>query len=430
MIKTAPSSPVPPLQPPELPASPEATTQVGQHLRGAKNVARPALHRALSNPPPGTRPLLAGLHVLDNLLHPGGIESARHPGSLSLGQSKASTWKAHQCADESLLGRVELHSGRGLMNLFASARFANGELSQTTKREVEGAITATLSAYNHAMAPRDGNGQPLPAQPGELAVSLHENHLVGDGRVHPHRLIPRTPNPRDYDFYHTLGVPFAENGSMLAHYHLEFNGPLTHSGVSAILGTLHSMGRMIDGREIISTGDVEHLLSLLPKASSDEPSHLEQMQRDRMRLPRELHTARQRAQARDRLRGEFHALSSSNTEKHDTLPRPARNHNMHMNSLRALEPECLFSCFAYGHTSLVEDLEQVESLGGASAAPPSTRELFELHAALRQAMNELAGASPVNDEERAQAKAMATRLQAALDKTRSLLTGEEMRPAP
>lgn len=428
MTKISSPLPAPTAQTPAAVPSPDGEAKIDDHLTGVQNVACPPLQRSLSTPMPATRPLLAGLHVLDSLVHPTGIAPARHPGSLALGHSKVSAWKEHQCAPESLLGRIEMHQGRGVLTLFASPRFASGELSQTSKRELERAVIATLAAYNQARAPRDSHAQPASLTPRELPVSLHENHLTGDGQVHADRQIPRVPNPRDYDFYHTLGVPFAENGRMHPHYHLEFNGPLTRTGVGDILDTLHSMGRVIEGHEIISADDIEPLLSLLPKAADEETSCLEAMQRHRPRIPGELHAVRQQVRARDELRGEVHALASSNTEKHSDARQSSLRRNMHMNSLRPLEPECLLACFSLGYTSLQEDLEQIESVGKKSHPPPSSRELLDLLAVFNRALDDLAGVSPASAEERAQAQAMTSRLQNAACRTKALLMREERRP--
>lgn len=87
--------------------------------------------------------------------------------------------------------------------------FATGEMSQTQKRDLQRAVTAVILAYNEASA---NKGDAVPQ------LTLQENHLAGDGKVHEDRKIPRQSNERDYNCCHTLGVVFADNGKMLPHY--------------------------------------------------------------------------------------------------------------------------------------------------------------------------------------------------------------------
>ncbi len=389
-------------------------------LTGVKNTQTQARCRHPSAPALLNHPMVPGLHLTKTVLH---LEkpSSAHPGDLAVYLSKESDWGYRVCASESLLDRVEIYKNGGLLNLIASPEFTKESLSQTSKRELECAVIATVSSYNKTMAPKDDSGTPRTLKPKELPITIHENHLAGDDKTYPDRHIPRKPNFLDYQRYHRLGAPFAGNGKMQPHYHLEFNTPLTRSGVGDILNTLNSMGRVIADREIISAEDIEQILNQLPISMKNERSHLAEIKANRALIPGELETEAQRTSARDYFRGELHALSSANTEKHGPRGKLIPLNNMHMNSFRVIEPHSFLACFSNGYTSLVEDLKQAESIGTTSSPPPSTWELFELYSSFQKAMGDLAKADSVTTEDRGQAEAIRIRLLEAMNKTKTLL---------
>jgi hypothetical protein len=343
------------------------------------------LSKTLSTSAPNLSSVLLdpGFRAKETLVYKQLVSTTQNPGSLHLASSSTAAWVKHDCSASGLLHSVEVHAKRGLLNLNASRDFATGVLSQPDKREVERAVTSMIAALNQ-IAGTAANGLPL--------ITIHENHLIGDGLVHQDRDIPRQGNLADYDRYHTLGVPFAENGRMQAHYHLEFNGGVTGDNVADVLNSLNDLGTVIAGRQIISAEDIEIILGKLPAKVSEKFSLREQIKSVRQLIPSELHENSLKTQARDELFGVFTALGSANVEA--STGQVFRN--AHMNGFRFAEPDCMDS----GNTRLSDDLELVESfINGFPVLTLSNQHLLDLYLSFRKAMAELPEASEVGVKE-------------------------------
>ncbi|RWU17041.1 hypothetical protein DM813_27140 [Pseudomonas alkylphenolica] len=338
-------------------------------------------------------PLMPGIHHRkDTLIHPFLEKAENAPGALSTATSSSAAWQTYQCHPISLVETVEVHAGRGLVNLIGNGGFASGELSQSTKRDVERAVTAVIAAYNGL---QDSHGLPL--------LTIHENHLVGDGNVHEDFHLPRQANPKDYDYYHTLGVKFGANGKMHPHYHLEFHAPLTQEMLGSVL---EALSRVSTASSVMSGSDVDGVLALYSHLPGNrEKVFTDQLLAGLQRLPSEINDARERTKVRDELKGEFIALSSANTEiRTDT---PVRN--MHMNAFRPPEP--LLECFYGGNTNVEDYLRRIEE-GLLFNAPVA--QLLGIYQELRHAASNLSGI-PVdgNDEQLTEAN---QRLSSAMGK--------------
>jgi hypothetical protein len=351
--------------------------------------------------PESTQKLAPEVRRFDPLLHPLGNLNPRNPGAVMVARNNVREWQRIDCAPGSMLQNVEIRHAKGLLNLTASSSFATGSMSQTQKRDLQRAVASVVMAYNE-----------LAAESGAAPVSIHENHLKGDGKVYEDRNIPRVSNERDYDFYHTLGVNFAKNGRMMPHYHLEFGCALNKKGVAAVLQSLHSIGKDVLGSEILSQSDITKVLDKLPEGQPIPGIDAQKIAERRQRLPNEMTAADERARSRDELESAFIALSSANTEaaSDNTFLR-----NAHMNSFRPAEP--MFECFSAGHTSLVDDLERIER-APLNEHGMSVPELMSIHQGFKKASGELAGYSGGSAEER---HTLADRLHAGMEKARDLL---------
>lgn len=354
------------------------------------------------SPLPDSTPKLAPeVRRFDSLLHPLGNLSPRNPGTVMVARNNVEEWKRIDCTPGSMLQNVEIRRSKGLLNLTASSGFAAGTLSQTQKRDLQRAVASVVMAYNE-----------LAAESGVAPVSIHENHLKGDGKVYEDRKIPRISNERDYDYYHTLGVNFAKNGRMMPHYHLEFEGALNKQSVAAVLQSLHRIGQEVLGGEILSQSDTAKVLDNLPEGQPIPGLDAQKIAKRRQRLPNETAAPEDRARSRDELESAFIALSSANTEaaSENTFLR-----NTHMNSFRPAEP--VFECFSAGHTSLVDDLERIERAQLRDHGL-SVSELMSIHQGFKKASGELAGYSGGSVGER---EALAGRLNAGMEKAKDLL---------
>ncbi|WP_237886830.1 hypothetical protein [Pseudomonas sp. PGPR40] len=343
-----------------------------------------------------------GFRAKTTLVHKQLVSAANNPGSLHLASSSKSAWVKHDCSPATLLHSVEVHTKRGLMNLNASKDFATGTLSQENKREVERAVSSTVAALNQIMARNDA---------GPPSITIHENHLIGDGLVHEDRNIPRRGNPDDYDRYHTLGVPFAENGRMQAHYHLEFRGGLTAAAFADVLNGLNDVGTVIAGREIVSAEDIGLILGKIPSSDAAKSSLRMEIKAVRQLIPSEFDAGSSKTQARDELFGTFTALGSANVEVNTGQV----FRNAHMNGFRVAEPDCLDN----GNTRLSDDLALVESFSdGASVSTLTTQHLLDIHLSFRKAMADLPDAGVVGMKE---VKAFKERLELASQQVVSML---------
>jgi hypothetical protein len=359
--------------------------------------------RSHSTSRPDTQKLAPEVRKFDTLEHPLSGLSPRNPGTLMVARNNQNEWNRIPCTPNSLLQNIEVRARKGLLNLTGSAQFATGELNQTQKRDLQRAVTTVVMSYNA-----------LAAKSGTPALSIHENHLIGDGEVHEDRKIPRKSNERDYDYYHTLGANFTDNGRMLPHYHLEFGGPLNRGDVAAVLESLHRIGKEVLGQEILSTSDITAVLAKVPKGASRSGITAQDIETHRLPLPNELESPERRAHARDELEGAFIGLSSRNTELGVEQP---LIRNMHMNSFRQAEP--MFECFSSGHTSVMDDLLKIEAHPISSRNPsPDVGELLAINQGLRKASRELAGYSGGNIDER---QALDGRLNDAMSKIKHLL---------
>ncbi|MGF6851390.1 hypothetical protein [Paraburkholderia sp. CI3] len=357
------------------------------------------------SPLPNSTPKLAPeVRRFDSLQHPLHNLNPRNPGTLMVARNNVREWKRIPCTPGSMLQNVEIRRSKGLLNLTAAGGFATGTLSPTQKRDLQRAVASVVAAYNE-----------LAAESGATPVSIHENHLKGDGKVYQDRKIPRISNERDYDYYHTLGVNFAENGRMMLHYHLEFGSALNRQSAGTVLQSLHRIGQEVLGREILSQSDIATVLDNLPEGQPVPGLNAEKIAERRQRLPNELAEPDDRARSRDELESAFIALSSANTEaaSEKTFLR-----NAHMNSFRPAEP--MFECFSAGHTSLVDDLERIEQAPSRDHRL-SVTELMSIHQGFKKASIELGGYTGGSREER---EALAGRLQGGMNKVKRLLAQE------
>ncbi|AFY22230.1 hypothetical protein PputUW4_05040 [Pseudomonas sp. UW4] len=345
-----------------------------------------------------------GFHAKTTLVHKQLVLAENNPGSLHLASSSKSAWVKHDCSPAALIHSVEVHAKRGLLNLIASRDFATGALSQEEKREVGRAVISTVMALNQILARKDAE---FPS------ITIHENHLIGDGLIHEDRNLPRQSNPDDYDRYHTLGVPFAENGRMQAHYHLEFRGGLTAAAVADVLNSLNDVGIVIAGREIISAQDIELIVGKLPASDTAKSSLRMELKAVRQLIPSELDANASRTRTRDELFGAFTALGSASVEA--STGQVFRN--AHMNGFRIAEPDCLGN----GNTRLSDDLALIESFsGGVSVSSLTIQHLLDIHLSFRKAMADLpdADADAVGVKE---LQAFKERLEAASDQVARML---------
>ncbi|PBJ09502.1 hypothetical protein [Pseudomonas sp. ACN5] len=343
-----------------------------------------------------------GFHAKTTLVHKQLVLAENNPGSLHLASSSKLTWVKHDCSPAALLHSVEMHAKRGLLNLIASRDFSTGALSQEDKREVGRAVTSTVMALNQILARKDAESP---------SITVHENHLIGDGLIHEDRNLPRQSNPDDYDRYHTLGVPFAENGRMQAHYHLEFRGGLTAAAVADVLNSLNDVGTVIAGREIISVEDIELILGKMPASDAAKSSLRTEIKTVRQLIPSELDAGSSKTQVRDVLFGAFTALGSANVE----VSTGQVFRNAHMNGFRVAEPDCLGN----GNTRLSDDLALIESFsGGVSVSSLTIQHLLDIHLSFRKAMADLPDADAVGVKE---LQAFKERLEAASDQVARML---------
>ncbi|MNF77180.1 hypothetical protein D3C76_875920 [compost metagenome] len=343
-----------------------------------------------------------GFHAKTTLVHKQLVLAENNPGSLHLASSSKLTWVKHDCSPAALLHSVEMHAKRGLLNLIASRDFSTGALSQEDKREVGRAVTSTVMALNQILARKDAESP---------SITVHENHLIGDGLTHEDRNLPRQSNPDDYDRYHTLGVPFAENGRMQAHYHLEFRGGLTAAAVADVLNSLNDVGTVIAGREIISAEDIELILGKMPASDAAKSSLRTEIKTVRQLIPSELDAGSSKTQVRDVLFGAFTALGSANVE----VSTGQVFRNAHMNGFRVAEPDCLGN----GNTRLSDDLALIESFsGGVSVSSLTIQHLLDIHLSFRKAMADLPDADAVGVKE---LQAFKERLEAASDQVARML---------
>ncbi len=374
----------------------------------------PTLQRSLSLPDQPGPPPVPGIHYRNDTLITPDCSAMRTPGTLFLATHSPAAWRSYQCTPDSLIHRVEIQPHAGLINLIASPDFPLNQLTQTEKRELQGAVTAIVDAYNKFIDTeklitilKNQQGQAFLNEIQKLnletpALTIHENHLLSDAKIYQDADIPRRPNVKDYDKYHTLGAPFTEyneQGKMLPHYHLEFsNKQLNFENILSIIYPLRMVGHQIAGRDIFSDADVNHLHDLVHEFSSFTQEDLkrvhtiaEMLTQSRARLPAEL--AAQRSQARDALHGNFIALASANTEQEKS---PSLV-NMHMNSFRPAEP--LLECYRQGvATTLNHDFLRIEQLHQLYTTQPlessqvavSINELISIYMAFNRVPKELA----------------------------------------
>ncbi|MFM0069422.1 hypothetical protein [Paraburkholderia aspalathi] len=160
----------------------------------------------------------------------------------------------------------------------------------------------------------------LAADSGAAPVSIHENHLKGDGKVYEDRKIPRISNERDYDYYHTLGVSFAKNSRIMPHYHLEFGGALNKKGVAAVLQSLPRIGQEMLGGEILSQSDIAKVLDNLPEGQPIPGLDLQKIAEPRQRLPNQTDGPEDRARSRDELESASSLCQAPTRKQHRETP--------------------------------------------------------------------------------------------------------------
>ncbi len=268
-------------------------------------------------------------------------------------RNKSEEWTRIECSPNSLLQNIEIRPERGLLNLTGSAQFCSGELSQTQKRDLQRAIVSIVTAYNE-----------VAAEEGKASITIHENHFKGDGYIYEHSKIPRKSNERDYDYYHTLGVNFADNGKMMPHYHLEFGGGRLIKGeVKAVLESLQEVGKKISQeREILTSNDIVAVLANFIESTGQISSiNATRIENKRLPLPNELDSQRERAERRDELEGQFIALASANVQSKTSskiISNTGPFQSAYMNTFRTAEP--MFECFSAGHISIHDDLRKIE----------------------------------------------------------------------
>lgn len=292
-----------------------------------------------SSPNLSITPSYPGIHDMD--------DSSLAPSAGLLFETRLGTdeWISRDC-DESLIGRVEINSKRGLVNFIASEDFALGNFSAQTKRALERAIVSSVQAYNQSAC--------------AVAITIHENHLKGDGRIHADANIPREPNPRDYNRYHTLGVSFASNGRMLPHYHLQFEDGRVKADMLRVL--LHPLlHASVDGKAVISERDAEAIIAKVPDGRSDAPvtERAFDAHPGTCETPSAIES-RDACAVRDNYRSAFIALSTQNTENRAGSSSGIERSltNMLMNSHREADPS--LSCFMHGTTTLSDTLHRIE----------------------------------------------------------------------
>ncbi|GKS89601.1 hypothetical protein [Acidovorax sp. SUPP2539] len=362
------------------------------------------LSRSESMPTQGGPKLAPEVRRFDTLQHPLGSRNARNPGTVSIARNNPSEWSRVACTEGSLLSNIEVRPHKRLLNLTGSDLFATGGLSQTQKRDLQRAVTSVVMAYNT-----------LAEKAGAKPITIHENHLAGDGKVHEDRKIPRASNERDYDYYHTLGVSFADNGRMLPHYHLEFGDKMGRHNVAPILQSLRHIGQQVLGQDILGDKEIAAILAKLPAGLPVEGLNAQQIEAARQRLPNEQAAPEERAKSRDDLESAFIALSSQNTE--DAEPKRFIR-NMHMNSFRPAEP--MLECFSAGHTSVMDDLAKVEAYPDSAAGQPvDAKEWLAVYLGLRTASRELGGYEGGSEPER---QAIQQRLTGAMGKIQQMLS--------
>jgi hypothetical protein len=358
--------------------------------------------------PASTKKIAPDVRWFDTLLHPLANTNPRNPGTLIVATNSASEWERIDCSPGSMLHNIEIRPSKGLLNLTASADFVAGRLSPSQKRDLQRAITAVVMTYNE-----------WAEKTGSAFISIHENHWLGDGKVYEARQIPREPNERSYDYYHTLGVNLAENGRMMPHYHLEFARPLDKRCVSALLLNLHRI-RLGAGHVILRQSDIAQVLRHLPQGQTMQGADeywIEENRQQRHPLPNELETPEERARCRDELESAFVALSSANTARWgSTFLR-----NAYMSSWRPVDA---FECFPAGHTSLVNDLQRIEKAPDVGHGL-SVSDLMAIHQSFKNALGELARDPGGSPEER---QAVAARLQSGMERTKELLSLPPRRP--
>lgn len=376
-----------------------------------RSTRRPAIARTLerqlarsNSAPPKNAPRLAPeFRKFDTLQHPLSNTNALNPGTLMLARNHRDEWERIVCAPDCLLHNVEIRPKKGLLNLTASARFSTGELSQAEKRDLQRAIVSVAMAYNEAAV-----------ESGASPVSIHENHIKGDGNLYPDRQIPREPNEQDYDYYHTLGVTFTDSGKALPHYHLEFQGSLDRQNVEAFLDGLRQVGQDALGKDILKPGEIASILEKIPGRHGSSSMHAATIVARHRLLPSEIHSREERSQRRDELESAFIALSSQNTE---LASERLFIRNAHMNAFRIAEP--LLECFSAGHTSVMDDLMKIEARAHSPADHAlDTGELLSIHDGLSKAHKELSAYAGATTQER---DALLNRLQDARAKVKKLL---------
>lgn len=351
-----------------------------------------------------------GINKMDSLQHLNSKDSADNPGTLHIARSNPLEWSRTSISPNSLLENIEIHPQKGLMNLIASAGFVLGQLTQTEKRDLQRAISSVLMAYNE-----------LAEQVGEGKITIHENHLKGDGKINDDRHIPRQSNPRDYDFYHTLGVSFADNHKMLPHYHLEFEGIIDQGKARALLASLQEIGDSIFGKRVLSDEDIARVLDKLPEAKEGTATITgEQISKNREKLPSELDSPAAKVSNRDTLESHFIGLCSQNTE-YNFLHKKFVS-NQHMNSFRPAEYE--FACLSDGHTAVIDNLQAIEAypnLAGNNQAL-NQKDLYAIFKDLKKLSTELPLYEGASANERAE---LSTRLSTALNKIKDTLKSGE-----
>ncbi|RMN28320.1 hypothetical protein ALQ62_03349 [Pseudomonas coronafaciens pv. zizaniae] len=378
-------------------------------LQSKLNKLFPTLRRSNSTSAETTHKLAPDVRRFDTLLHPTENASNLSAGILMLAQNDKRQWQRVTCSPGLLLQNIEVRPEKGLLNLTGSEKFCSGELSQTEKRDLQRAVTSIVMTYNQ-----------IAAEHGETPISIHENHLEGDGKVYEDRRIPRKSNEKDYDYYHTLGVSYADNGKMLPHYHLEFNGTLNKHNVGIILDNLKHLGKQVIKKDILTEKEITAVLEKLPEHNGTPGFNAAMVREQRPLLPNEITDPTARVQRRDELEGDFISLSSHNTELAADKNRLFIR-NAHMNSFRPAEP--IFECFSAGQVSVIDDLRKIEKYLQSDNSEPSGQldfnELLAIHFSLNKALKELNGDASSTVEQRQE---LAARFGAGIEKIKQLVT--------
>ncbi|WP_201258199.1 hypothetical protein, partial [Piscirickettsia litoralis] len=213
----------------------------------------PPLLRWNSAPNLATKKIAPDVRMFDTLRHPISSLNAKNPGTVIFSRNSKDEWSRIPLTPNSILQNIEVRPSKGLMNLTGSMKFTTGELNQTQKRDLQRVVTSIIMAYNSIAKEKKA---PL--------ISIHENHFIGDGEIYENRNIPRLPNEMDYDYYHTLGVNFSDNGIMMPHYHLEFDRPLSKNNVRPILESLQKLGKEALKSDILGVNEISTILEKLP----------------------------------------------------------------------------------------------------------------------------------------------------------------------